>query len=70
MFVIYTILILLAVSLIVGSLLSTPRYRGYVSDHLNGRIFFNPEKIQVKGFGSYFEIRHESVESRNEKAAV
>jgi L-ascorbate metabolism protein UlaG (beta-lactamase superfamily) len=44
-----------AVSLLIGYLLSAPRYRGEVSDHFNGKAFFNPGAKQASGFGPFFK---------------
>jgi L-ascorbate metabolism protein UlaG (beta-lactamase superfamily) len=43
-------LLLLAAMLMVGYLVSGPRYTGPVSDHFDGRRFTNPENIKAKGF--------------------
>jgi L-ascorbate metabolism protein UlaG (beta-lactamase superfamily) len=54
LYMLYFILILLlAVPLgivLVGFVLSAPRYKGPVSDHFNGRQFINPGGVKTKGF--------------------
>jgi L-ascorbate metabolism protein UlaG (beta-lactamase superfamily) len=44
------LLLFIAAVLIIGSAISAPRYKGPVSDHFDGKVFFNPSGQQSKGF--------------------
>jgi len=37
----------------IGWKLSSPRYKGPVSDHFNGKVFYNRNNVEVKGFGEF-----------------
>lgn len=50
MFIVVFILVLIPVLfIVVGSLISAPKYKGPVSDHFDGKKFINPTGIQAKG---------------------
>lgn len=50
-----TLLLLITGAVIAGRFFSAPGYSGRVSDHFNGKTFFNLEKAEAKGFGAVFK---------------
>lgn len=55
LYVLLSILLVISLILLIGIFLSAPGYKGPVSDHFNGKKFFNPNGMQAKGFASVVE---------------
>jgi L-ascorbate metabolism protein UlaG (beta-lactamase superfamily) len=55
LFLVCLLLIFCATALIMGRIFSAPGYSGKITDHFNGKTFFNLEKKEAKGFGEAFK---------------
>jgi L-ascorbate metabolism protein UlaG (beta-lactamase superfamily) len=49
-FILFLILIVPVLGILIGILISAPRYTGAVSDHFDGKNFYNPNGKNAKGF--------------------
>jgi L-ascorbate metabolism protein UlaG (beta-lactamase superfamily) len=70
-FIFCALVVIVAGSLIVGYSLSAPRYSGEVSDHFNGKTFFNRAGLRPGGFGTVLKwmLQREQGEWNNTKNA-
>ncbi|MCI0415766.1 MBL fold metallo-hydrolase [bacterium] len=69
-FIFSALFLFVAVSLVVGYSLSTPRYSGAKSDHFNGKRFFNMRGKEQKGFGKWMLQREQGEWSNTANAPV